>query len=326
MRAVLEAIAGYQHGRVVSNADLQLGVAPEWIARRTGVQTRFYSGLSVPELGRRALRALSSLSDLESSPIDLVIASHQTHDAQVPPIAAQLANELGSGVAGLDCGAACAGFNYALGVASAFVNAGNFRRVVVVAAERMSGWLDPADPGTFPVFGDGAGAALVVRGEGASITPMVAHSDASAAGLIGMTPPSWSTAVLQGASPLFRMDGTAVYRWALTNVPRILREALARAELEPRDVSAFVPHQANGRLVTALGSALGLESERIVSDVQRSGNTSSASVPIALARALSDGRVEPGARVLTAGFGAGMSAAAQTFAAPRAFLSVVDAV
>ncbi len=219
-----------------------------------------------------------------------------------------MAAELGLTVPAFDVNAACSGFVYSLALADGLVRAGTCRTVLVVGAERMTDWVDPADEATAPLFADGAGAVIVRAAGYAGVGPVVWGSDGSRASLI---------AVPDRRSPL-RMQGPSVYRWAVTELAAHARKACAEAGIAPGELAAFVPHQANLRIVRALAGELGLGDAAVADDVTDSGNTSAASIPLALARLIDQDRVRAGQPVLLLGFGAGLTYAAQVVACPGA--------
>ncbi|MCW2777551.1 MAG: 3-oxoacyl-(acyl-carrier-protein) synthase, partial [Frankiales bacterium] len=226
----------------------------------------------------------------------------------VPGAAASVAHLLGTGGSGaLDLGAACAGFTYGLALAADVVRGGSARHVVVVGSERFSDVLDHTDRGTAFLFGDGAGAGVVSASDVDGIGPAVWSSDGASADVLRTA----------GYPPVVQMDGRAVYRWATTSVPRLAREACDRAGIALQDLAAFVPHQANLRITESLVKSLRLPDSVVVArDVVDSGNTSAASVPLALARLLELGQVRRGDPVLLLGFGAGLTAAGQVVRCP----------
>jgi len=336
----LLAIAGLRSGRTVSNDELAsaAGVTGDWIGRRTGILSRRHSTLGAGELARRAAASVLAVSGLPPTQIDQVIAVTESSTVQSPPLAPAVASAIGAAGAGaFDLVAACAGFGYGLGVARDLVVAGSARTVLVVAAEQMSIWLDCSDAHTAPIFGDGAGAAIVGSGLTTSVWPAVMTSDGSRHGLIGMRPESWRLAFDAGATtgprsdggtaaqwPVVRMDGPAVFRWVVSNGPSIVDRALERAGVDRSDVDVFVPHQANLRVTTELARRCGLEHAVLADDVRHSGNTSSASIPLAIADLLSRGLAAPGQRALLFGFGAGMTAATQLVVLPERWVLDVD--
>ena len=231
-------------------------------------------------------------------------------EVPLPNVAATVAYRLGIGAPGAyDLNAACAGFCYALGTASDAVVAGSARNVLVIGAEKMTSWIDWTDRSTCIIFADGAGAAVVGPsgdGEPSGIGPVVWGSAGDLAERITIT----------GRTGVLRQDGQAVFRWATTSLHPVALEACARAGVTPADLSAFIPHQANLRIIEAIARRLGIPRERVADDIVHAGNTSSASIPLALARMAEQGRLQPGTPALLLGFGAGLSYAAQVITVP----------
>jgi 3-oxoacyl-[acyl-carrier-protein] synthase-3 len=309
----LLAVAGERPRHVVANADLPatVGATDDWIRSRTGIETRHVAGEgeSVADLATRATAKAIAAAGVDPAEVDLLLIASCSLPSPVPGIAPTVAERLGLRGGALDVNAACAGFCYALGLADSALRSGSARTAVVVGAERMTDWIDWSDRNTAILFGDGAGAAVLTacaRSEN-GIGPAVWGSDGSGRDLIRVA----------DFERQISMDGSAVFRWATSSVAQVARDACAQAGIEPADLAAFVPHQANQRIVDAVVRQLGLpESTVVADDVRTSGNTSSASVPLALA-ALSDaGRIATGDPVLLVAFGAGLSWAGQVVLAP----------
>ncbi len=282
----------------------------DWIRARSGIVTR---GVAAPDetvvtmAASAAGKALAS-AGVDPADVDLVLVATCTLTHAVPGAAASVAHLLGTcGSGALDLGAACAGFTYGLALAADLVRGGTARHVVVVGSERFSDVLDRHDRSTAFLFGDGAGAAVVSATEQDGIGPVVWSSDGASAGVL-------ETA---GYPPVVRMDGRAVYRWATTAIPPLARAACERAGIALEDLAAFVPHQANLRITESLVKSLKLPDSVVVArDVVDSGNTSAASVPLALSRLVELGQVRRGDPVLLLGFGAGLTAAGQVVRCP----------
>jgi 3-oxoacyl-[acyl-carrier-protein] synthase III len=286
------------------------GSSDEWIRERSGIVTR---GVAAPDetvvemavsAGGKALAA----AGVDPSDVGLVLVATCTLTQPVPGASATVASRLGAVRSGaVDLGAACAGFTYGLSLAADTVRGGSADHVLVVGSERFSDIVDPHDRGTAFLFGDGAGAAVVSLTEADGVFPAVWASDGGSAGVLRT----------DGAPPVLRMEGRAVYRWATTSVPDLCRRAVAAAGMQLADLAAFVPHQANLRITEAVVRSLRLpESVVVARDVVDSGNTSAASVPLALDRLVEAGQVRRGDPVLLAGFGAGLTAAAQVVLCP----------
>jgi 3-oxoacyl-[acyl-carrier-protein] synthase-3 len=240
--------------------------------------------------------------------VGLVMVATCTLTHAVPGAAARVAFGLGASAAGaLDLGAACAGFTYGLSLAADTVRCGTAQHVLVIGSERFSDILDRDDRSTAFLFGDGAGAAVVSAATTDGISKPVWQSDGAQADVLRTV----------GAPPLLQMEGQAVYRWATTTLPDLARATLARAGLTIDQLAAVVPHQANLRITESLVRALRLpDSVAVARDVVDSGNTSAASIPLALTRLLETGEVRRGDLVLLLGFGAGLTAAGQVVRCP----------
>ena len=312
--AKILAFGGYQPDRVVTNDDLAkiVDTSDEWIRSRVGIESRRVAAAdeTVADMAEAAGAKALAASGLAPAAIDLVIVATCSPEVPLPSVAAVVAHRLGVVAPGAyDLNAACAGFCYALATASDSIRAGSARHALVIGAEKMTDWLDWNDRSTCIIFADGAGAAVVgptADGEPAGIGPVVWGSAGDQAEKI--TIPSRTGAI--------RQDGQAVFRWATTALHPVALEACARAGVTPADISAFIPHQANLRIIEAIARKLGIPRERLADDITHAGNTSSASIPLALSRLAEQGRLQPGTPALLLGFGAGLSYAAQVITVP----------
>jgi 3-oxoacyl-[acyl-carrier-protein] synthase-3 len=254
-------------------------------------------------------KALAS-SGLSPADIDLVIVATCSTEASIPNASAVVAYRLGIAAPGAyDLNAACAGFCYALANASDSIRAGTARHVMVIGAEKMTAWIDFTDRSTCIIFADGAGAAVVgpvADGEPAGIGPVVWGSAGDLAQNI----------TIADRNSSLRQEGQAVFRWATTAMHPIAAQACERAGVAVSDLSAFVPHQANLRIIETIARRLGVPRERVADDIVHAGNTSSASIPLALARMAERGDIKPGSPALLLGFGAGLCYAAQVITVP----------
>jgi 3-oxoacyl-[acyl-carrier-protein] synthase III len=312
--AKILAFGGYQPDRVVTNDDLAkiVDTTDEWIRSRVGIESRRVAAAdeTVADMAEAAGAKALAASGLAPAAIDLVIVATCSPEVPLPNVAAVVAYRLGIVAPGAyDLNAACAGFCYALATASDSIRAGSARHALVIGAEKMTDWLDWNDRSTCIIFADGAGAAVIgptAHGEPAGIGPVVWGSAGDQAEKI--TIPSRTGAI--------RQDGQAVFRWATTALHPVALEACARAGVTPADISAFIPHQANLRIIEAIARKLGIPRERLADDIVHAGNTSSASIPLALSRLAEQGRLQPGTPALLLGFGAGLSYAAQVITVP----------
>lgn len=288
----------------------RLDSSDTWIRERSGIVTRGVAGddESVVDMATSAGGKALAAAGIDPSDIDLVLLATCSMPGPLPGGAPEVAYRLGARSAGAsDIGAACAGFTYGLALAADSIRAGSADRVLVVGSEKLVPLVDPDDRGTAFLFGDGAGAAVVSVAEEDGIGPVVWSSDGD----------QHDRLTIHGNPPLMQMDGRAIYRWAATSLPDLARRACARAGMEPAELAAFVPHQANLRITESVVKSLGLPDSVVVArDVVDSGNTSAASVPLALARLVEQGQVRKGDPVLLFGFGAGLTAAGQVVRCP----------
>ena len=296
------AFGGYQPATVVTNDDLAASVdtTDEWIRSRVGIASRRIAGPdeSLADMAAAAGGKALAASGLPASDIDLVIVATCTAETAIPNIAATVATRLGIAAPGAyDLNAACAGFCYALATASDAVRAGTSRYVLVIGAEKLSQWVDWTDRSTCIIFADGAGAAVVGPLDdpqaGPGIGPVVWGSDGNLADKI----------FIKDRHSFLVQEGQAVFRWATTALHPVAKKACALAGVDPAELVAFVPHQANLRIVEAIARRLGAPQALVADDIVTAGNTSSASIPLALSRMLERGEIPSGAPVLLLGFG-----------------------
>jgi 3-oxoacyl-[acyl-carrier-protein] synthase III len=309
------SLGGYQPGNVVTNDDLAavMDTNDAWIRSRVGVASRRIAGPdeTVADMAVAAAGKAVAGSGVPLADIDLVIVATCSTESLIPNVSATVAARLGIAAPGAyDLNAACAGFCYALASASDTIRAGTARHVLVIGAEKMSAWIDPADRSTRIIFADGAGAAVVGPvtdpADPAGIGPVVWGSNGVIADKIH----------IRDRNSFLFQEGQAVFRWATTEVHPTALEACERAGVRPEDLAAFIPHQANLRIVEALARKIGVPRDRVADDIINAGNTSSASIPLALARMTERGELVSGMPVLLLGFGAGMSYAAQVVTVP----------
>lgn len=307
----ITALGHHQPEHVMTNDDLarMVDTNDEWIRRRTGIATRRIARTeSVTDLAAAAAGKALAAAGLAPSDIGLVQVATCSAIDRCPSIAAQVAGRLGiPAAAAFDVNNACAGFCTVLATADHAIRAGAARHALVVGAEKMSDITDWTDRTSCVLLGDGAGAAVLSAADDAHIGPVVWGSD-----------PTLGTAVriLDDWHPRFAQDGQTVFRWATTALAPIARQACERAEIEPRDLGAIVTHQANLRIIEAVTRKLDAPNVLVADDVVESGNTSAASIPIALSKLVARGAVTPGAPVLLLGFGGGMSWAGQVVTCP----------
>lgn len=315
-------VGAYRPSRVVPNDEVcgPIDSSDEWIRQRSGIVSRRFASGNETIISMAAAAGCKAIAAAGVAPgqIGLVLLASTSYLYQTPSAAPQVARLVGADTAGAaDVHSACAGFCYALGVASSLVSAASSDYVLIVGAEKMSDIVDPADRSTAFLFGDGAGAVVIGPADEPGIGPVAWGSDGSRAGLIAHSG-SWLT-VRDGTGewPTLRMSGQEVYRWTLREITPVARRAVAAAGLTVDDLGAFVPHQANLRIIDAIAGSLGLPPNVTVArSVETDGNTSAASVPLALEQLVASGQVASGALTLLVGFGAGLSYAAQVVALP----------
>ncbi|QFY11622.1 beta-ketoacyl-ACP synthase III [Nonomuraea phyllanthi] len=305
------AFGHYQPAHVVTNDDLAktMDTNDEWIQSRVGIKERRVApaGESVEDMATIAGGKALAASGLSPEDVDLVIVATCTLETQIPNASAIVAHRLGIQSPGaFDVNAACAGFCYALGTASAAVRGGSARHVLVIGAEKLSQWVDWTDRSTAVIFADGAGAAVVGPADTPGIGPVVWGSAGDKADAI----------VVKDRQHFLHQEGQTVFRWATTALHPVALEACRRAGVEPSELSAFVPHQANLRIVEAIARKLGADNAVIARDIVNAGNTSAASIPLALSRMLERGEVRSGGLALVLGFGAGLTYAGQVIEIP----------
>jgi 3-oxoacyl-[acyl-carrier-protein] synthase-3 len=287
---------------VVSSATVagRLGVAEEWIVARTGIRSRriLQGQERLSDLAAAAGAAALARAEVRAAETDLVLVATVSADEVTPNSAPLVASALGASAAGaMDVGAACTGFLSALALGAACIECGRARRVLVIGADALSRFTDPHDRRTAALFGDGAGAVVLGAGRGGGIGPVLLRHDGSNGHVI----------VAPRNPGLIEMDGLTTFRHAVNRLVEVTGEALAAAGCRQGDVDLFVYHQANARITRAVGARLGLDPARVVDCIAEQGNTSAATLPLALAHAESDGRLRPGMTVLLAAFGAGLT-------------------
>ena len=308
------SFGGYQPANVVTNDDLaaRVDTSDEWIRSRVGIVSRRFAGPdeTVADMAVVAGGKALAGSGLSPADIDLVIVATCSTESPIPNASAEVAYRLGIVAPGAyDLNAACAGFCYALSNASDAIRAGTARYVLVIGSEKMTSWIDPDDRSTCIIFADGAGAVVVgpvADGEPPGIGPVAWGSAGDMASKI----------TIADRDSFIYQEGQAVFRWATTALHPIAAQACERAGIAVGDLSAFVPHQANLRIIEVIARKLGVPRELMADDIVHSGNTSSASVPLALAAMAERGDLKPGSHALLLGFGAGLCYAAQVITVP----------
>ena len=321
--AAILGLGAYRPSLLVPNADVieAIDSSDEWIQQRSGIKTRRWAA---PEETLKMMTLAASRDALKSSgiaaeQIDCVIVATVTYLTQTPALAPTIAYELGTNqAAAFDISAACAGFSHGVALASDMVRSGSAHHVLVIGAERLSDLLEPTDRGTAFIFADGAGAAVVGPSDIECIGPVVWGSDGEQAELIKQSE-TWTDILASDspAMPYLAMQGSQVFRWAAFTMAKVAQQAMDRAGVTVDDLDVFVPHQANMRITDAMARSIGLpDTVRIARDIVDQGNTSAASVPLALHRMIEEGEAKSGDTALLIAFGAGLAYAAQVVTVP----------
>jgi 3-oxoacyl-[acyl-carrier-protein] synthase-3 len=286
----------------------------EWIRTRTGIEARHFvdEGTDTSDLAVAAARAAMAAAAVSPDQLDMIVVASVTGDTPFPATSVWTQRKLGVKCPAFDVNAACAGFSYALATATAFVEAGMADTILLVGAEVFSRILDFTDRQTCILFGDGAGAAVVQASDRPGIIGTVLGADGDAADLLmmpagGTRHPASAETVAAHDHTIRMPKGREVFKRAVTEMAGACRELLEKSGYGPADVNVLIPHQANARIMTAVAERLGIPEERSVLDVAEVGNTSAASIPIALARAWDAGRIHDGDLVLFTSFGAGLT-------------------
>jgi len=300
----------YLPPKVVTNDDLakQLDTTDEWIRTRTGIRQRHIAEPSQAssDLGVEASRAALAAARIIPQEIDLIIAATATPDYIFPSTACIMQAKLGmKGCAAFDIQAVCSGFVYALAIADKMIRSGQHRCALIVGTEVYSRILDWKDRGTAVLFGDGAGAVILRADSKPGIMASVLHADGSYVDILSV-PGNVCGGKIVG-SPFLQMDGQAVFKFAVKVLDEVARETLALCGLTPSDIDWLIPHQANARILEATARKLGIDLSKLVVTVDLHGNTSAASVPLALDVAIRDGRIRPGHKVMLQGVGGGFT-------------------
>lgn len=308
----IAGLATYVPEQRITNDDLaaMIDTDDEWIRRRTGIRERRKSRDDefTSDLCLAAVDALVR-GGAQLDAVDYVIAATISPDYQFPTVSAIVQSRRNlCNVGAMDISAACAGFVYALDLADALITSGRARNVLVVAGETLTKITDYTDRTMCILFGDGAGAALVTAddGSGSAILARRLNTDGAAGKHLFMTALKKEIAGIVEPQHVMRQNGRAVYEWVVTHVSTGIRELLASAKLEPGDIDWFIPHSANVRMIESIVARCGIAPERVLTSIQWFGNTSSASIPLALAPAIADGRVKRGDTLLLYGFGGGL--------------------
>jgi 3-oxoacyl-[acyl-carrier-protein] synthase-3 len=313
MYARIAGTGGYLPARVLTNADLEkmVDTTDEWIVERTGIRTRHIAARdeTTCDLAEAAARRAIAAAGFEPADIDLIIVATTTPDMVFPSTACLLQERLGiRGPAAFDIQAVCTGFVYALGVADRFIRTGGARRALVVGADTLSRIIDWQDRATCVLFGDGAGAVILEAGAEPGILSTHLHADGSYQQML-MVPEGISQGYdrVQEGSAFIKMQGGEVFKFAVNSLEQLVDETLAANNMQKSDIDWLVPHQANIRIITATARKLKMSMDRVVVTVDTHGNTSAASIPLALDVAVRDERIRRGEVLLFEAVGGGFT-------------------
>lgn len=311
MFARVAGVGSFLPGKPVSNEELAargIDTSDEWIVTRTGIRARHLAaeGVTSSQLALEASSRALEMAGVRPEELDLIVVATSTPDFIFPSTACLLQGKLGNkGATAFDVQAVCAGFTYALSIAEKFIRSGSHKKALVVGAEVFSRILDWQDRATCVLFGDGAGAVVLEASEKPGILATALHADGSQSGILNVPGQVCGGRVV--GDPFLRMDGQSVFKFAVRVLAEVAEEVCAVAEIATSDVDWLIPHQANVRIIEATGKKLGLDRDRVIVTVDRHGNTSAASVPLALDEAVRDGRIKRGQKVLLEGVGGGFT-------------------
>jgi 3-oxoacyl-[acyl-carrier-protein] synthase-3 len=317
------SVGGYRPERIVTNDEIceRIDSSDEWIRERSGIIERRWAAPdeTVVDLAVSAAEKALAGSGIAAEQVGMVMVATVTHPYQTPSAAAEVADRIGANGAGaIDLGAACAGFCYGLAMASDMIRGGSARYIVLIGVEKLTDWVNFDDRGTAFIFADGAGAVVVGPSETPAIGPVVWGSDGSQKEAITMT--QSLVDYRDNGGPIFptlEMQGQQVFRWAVGEMSKASQRALDAAGVDAHDLDAFIPHQANMRITDAMVRALKLPEHVVVArDIATTGNTSAASVPLALDALIESADLPSGGLALLVGFGAGLAYAAQVVELP----------
>lgn len=306
------SVGHYQPERILDNEELSrlVHTSDEWITRRVGIAQRRVAAPdeTVADMATNAARDALQDNGIDPAGIDLVIVATCTNHDRSPSTAAQVARRLGLGTtpAVMDVNAVCSGFCHALALADQAIATGSATRAVVVGVDKFTDFIDWSDRTTCILVGDGAGAVVVEASPEPRVSPVV----------WGSVPDMGDAVVIKELPDGFSQQGQAVFRWTTTELPAIARQICDRAGIAPSELGAIVLHQANLRIIEPLAARIGAVDAVVSTDVVESGNTSAASVPLALSKLVRSGRVPSGAPILLFGFGGGLAYAGQVVRCP----------
>jgi 3-oxoacyl-[acyl-carrier-protein] synthase-3 len=323
VRAKISAVGSYVPPRLLTNADLEKMVATndQWITERTGIRERHLAdkGIATSDLAVEAAKVCLSRRGIDASEIEAIIIATVTPDMAFPATACLVQHKLGAPHAwGFDLSAACSGFPYALQVGAKLVESGAHKKVLVIGSDVMSSIIDYTDRATCIIFGDGAGAILLEPcDEAAGEVGLIDFChEIDGSGAVSLNMPAGgsllpaSHATVDAKQHFVHQDGQAVYKFAVRKMSEISETVLTRNGVTGTDLGCFIPHQANKRIILSTAERLGMPEDRVIINIDRYGNTTAGTIPIAMNTALEEGRLKKGDLVLLASVGAGFTAAA----------------
>ena len=321
VRAKISALGTYVPPRVLSNADLEKMVetSNDWILERTGIRERHLAdkGVATSDLAVEAARKALVQRGISATDLEAILVATVTPDMFFPSTACLVQHKLGAnGVWGFDLSAACSAFLYALQTGAQFISTGMHKKVMVIGSDVMSSIIDYTDRATCVIFGDGAGAVILEPAEedGVGLIDYIHEVDGSGGNALympggGSLNPS-SRETVEKKMHYVHQDGQAVFKFAVRKQTELCEKLLKRNNLKGCDIDAFIPHQANRRIITATADRLGLRPESLVINIDRFGNTTAATIPLAMQTAIDEGKLKKGSLVLLASVGAGFTTGA----------------
>jgi len=321
VRAKISSVGSYVPPRLLTNADLEKMVATndQWITERTGIRERHLvdKGIATSDLATEAAKICLAKRGVDPSEVEAIIIATVTPDMAFPATACLVQNKLGAPHAwGFDLSAACSGFPYALQMGAKLVESGAHKKVLVIGSDVMSSIIDYTDRATCIIFGDGAGAVLLEPCEEGEIGLIDFHHEIDGSGAVSLNMPAGgsrlpaSHATVDAKQHYVHQDGQAVYKFAVRKMSEISEALLARNGVLGSELGCFIPHQANKRIILSTAERLGMPEDRVIINIDRYGNTTAGTIPIAMNTALDEGRLKKGDLVLLASVGAGFTAAA----------------
>jgi 3-oxoacyl-[acyl-carrier-protein] synthase-3 len=321
VRAKISSVGSYVPPRLLTNADLEKMVSTndQWITERTGIRERHLvdKGVATSDLATEAAKICLAKRGIEASEVEAIIVATVTPDMAFPATACLVQNKLGAPHAwGFDLSAACSGFPYALQMGAKLVESGAHKKVLVIGSDVMSSIIDYTDRATCIIFGDGAGAVLLEPCEEGEIGLIDFHHEIDGSGAVSLNMPAGgsrlpaSHATVDAKQHYVHQDGQAVYKFAVRKMSEISEALLASNGVLGSELGCFIPHQANKRIILSTAERLGMPEDRVIINIDRYGNTTAGTIPIAMGTALEEGRLKKGDLVLLASVGAGFTAAA----------------